>query len=161
MSSPPEALIDLTPRGKSIGATIDAINARTTTSRSPEGPPSLLSHLALRPAWLRSWPRDDRQPLTEFVGTGPYRFVERKPTNTPCSSATRLCRAERSAERLCRQREAKLAGLRFIPVPTPTPRRGRDCRARSRPASSPVREKVSGASGVQPILTMPYGFPMW
>src|SRR6266702_449731 len=159
--------IDLTPRGKSIGATIDAINAKGPTTVEialKEVTPSLLSHLALPSGMAAIMAKETiANPLTEFVGTGPYRFVERKP-----DQYTLLVRHDGYVARseapsgYAGKREAKLAELRFIPVPNANTRvEGAIAGQYQFSDQLPVEsvKKVSGASGVQPILTMPYGFP--
>ena len=104
-------------------------------------------------------------PLTEFVGTGPYKFKERKPDQyvqlVRFDGYSAAQRAARAATR--GKREALLDELRFVPVPNantrvegvavgPVPVR--------RPAAgrSVTRGSTASAS-VKPMLTAPFGFP--
>jgi peptide/nickel transport system substrate-binding protein len=117
--------IELTPRGKSVGATIDAITAKgaaTVEIALKAVNPSLISHLALPSGMAAIMAKETiANPLAEFVGTGPYRFVERKP-----DQYTLLVRHDGYVARTeapsgyAGKREAKLTELRFIPVPKPT-----------------------------------------
>jgi peptide/nickel transport system substrate-binding protein len=159
--------MEMTPRGKAIAkglAAVEAKDAATVTISLTAPNPALVAHLALPSGFAGIMAKESiANPLTEFVGTGPYKFKERKPDQfvvlvkhdgyTP--------RAE-AASGYAGKREAKIPELRFIPVPNANTRvegtiAGQYHFADQLPVES--FKKVSGASGVKAELTMPYGFP--
>jgi peptide/nickel transport system substrate-binding protein len=159
--------MEMTPRGKAVAKGLAGIEAKdaSTVEISLTAPnPALLAHLALPSGFAAIMAKESiANPLTEFVGTGPYKFKERKPDQfvvlvkhdgyTP--------RAE-AASGYAGKREAKIAELRFIPVPNANTRvegaiAGQYQFADQLPVES--FKKISGAAGVKAELTMPYGFP--
>jgi ABC-type transport system substrate-binding protein len=74
---------EMTPRGKSIAANVDKMEAKGShglhvTLKAPV--PALLTHMALPSGYAAIMAKEAiANPLTAFVGTGPYKFQERKP----------------------------------------------------------------------------------
>jgi peptide/nickel transport system substrate-binding protein len=102
-------------------------------------------------------------PLVDFVGTGPYKFRERKPDQfvVLVKNGAYTSRNE-PASGYAGKREAKIDELRFIPVPNANTRvegvvAGQYQFADQLPVES--NKKVSTAPGVTAVLTMPFGFP--
>ena len=102
-------------------------------------------------------------PLTQFVGTGPYMFKERKP-----DQYVQLVRFDgykarsEPASGYAGKREALLDELRFIPVPNANTRvegslSGQYHFADVLPVESYAR--LESAANVKPVLTAPFGFP--
>ena len=102
--------------------------------------------------------------LKDFIGTGPYKFKERRPDQfTRAGALRRLQRAQGSTERLCRPREALLDELRFVPVPNANTRvegslSGQFQYADLLPVEASGRIE-KGAPAVVPIVTKNFGFP--
>jgi peptide/nickel transport system substrate-binding protein len=159
--------MEMTPRGKAIAkglAGIEAKDAATVEISLTAPNPALTAHLALPSAFAGIMAKGSiANPLTEFVGTGPYKFKERKADQfvvlvkhdgyTPRSEA---------ASGYAGKREAKIPELRFIPVPNANTRVEGTIAGQYQFADQlPVEsfKKVSGAAGVKAELTMPYGFP--
>jgi peptide/nickel transport system substrate-binding protein len=159
--------MEMTPRGKAIAKGLASITAKDSltveiTLTAPN--PALIAHLALPSAFAAIMAKDSiANPLTEFVGTGPYKFKERKPDQyvvlvrfdgyTPRSEAP---------SGYAGKREAKIPELRFIPVPNANTRvegviAGQYQFADQLPVES--FKRVSATPGVKAELTMPYGFP--
>jgi peptide/nickel transport system substrate-binding protein len=159
--------MEMTPRGKAIAKTLAGIEAKdaTTVEISLNAPnPALIAHLALPSGFAGIMAKESiANPLTEFVGTGPYKFKERKPDQFVV-----LVKHDGYAPRseapsgYAGKREAKIPELRFIPVPNANTRVEGTIAGQYQFADQlPVEsfKKVSGAAGVKAELTMPYGFP--
>ncbi|WP_342361856.1 ABC transporter substrate-binding protein [Terrarubrum flagellatum] len=159
--------LDMTPRGKGLAKSITSVAAKGATTVEialNKVDPALLAHLALPSGFAAIMAKESiANPLTEFVGTGPYKFRERKPDQFVV-----LVKHEGYASRseapsgYAGKREAKIEELRFIPVPNANTRvegtvAGQYHFADQLPVES--FKKVSGASGARAVLTMPYGFP--
>ena len=159
--------VEMTPRGKAIGKALAGIMAKdaATVEIALSAPnPALIAHLALPSGFAAIMARESiANPLVDFVGTGPYKFRERKPDQyvvlvrhdgyTP--------RAE-APSGYAGKREAKIPELRFIPVPNANTRVEGTIAGQYQFADQlPVEsfKKVSSAAGVKAELTMPYGFP--
>ena len=112
--------MDMAPRGKAVAKEIKTPRGQGPEYRSSSrstGPTRRCSRTSrCRPASPRSWRRTrSPTPLTQFIGTGPYMFKERKP-----DQYVQLVRFDgysarkRAAERLCRQARgaARRAALR-------------------------------------------------
>ena len=102
-------------------------------------------------------------PLTQFIGTGPYMFKERKP-----DQYVQLVRFDGYSARsepasgYAGKREALLDELRFVPVPNANTRvegslSGQYHFADLLPVESYAR--LESAPNVKPVLTAPFGFP--
>ena len=159
--------MELTSRGKAIAkglAGIEAKDAATVEITLTAPNPALIAHLALPSAFAAIMAKESiANPLTEFVGTGPYKFKERK-----ADQYVVLVRHEGYTPRseapsgYAGKREAKIPELRFIPVPNANTRVEGTIAGQYQFADQlPVEsfKKVSGAAGVKAELTMPYGFP--
>ena len=159
--------MELTPRGKSIAKDVERLEAKGASAieialKNPV--PALLTHLALPSGYAGIMAKESiANPLVEFVGTGPYKFKERKPDQYVV-----LVRHEGYAARAeapsgyAGKREAKIAELRFIPVPNANTRvegvvAGQYQFADQLPLES--YKRVAATPSVKPILAMPYGFP--
>ncbi len=159
--------MEMTPRGKGIAAGL--------TSLSAKGPhaveivlkavnPALLAHLALPSGFAAIMAREAiASPLTEFVGTGPYRFKERRPDQFVVLTRHDSYAARSEAPSgYAGRRTAAIPELRFIPVPNANTRvegvvAGQYHFADQLPVESNGR--IARASGAKPVLTMPFGFP--
>jgi peptide/nickel transport system substrate-binding protein len=159
--------VDMTPRGKALAKSIASISAKGPTSVEialNDVQPALLAHLALPSGFAAIMAKESiANPLTEYVGTGPYKFRERRPDQYVV-----LVKHDAYASRseapsgYAGKREARIEELRFIPVPNANTRvegviAGQYHFADQLPVES--SKKVSAASGVTPVLTIPYGFP--
>jgi peptide/nickel transport system substrate-binding protein len=102
--------------------------------------------------------------LATFVGTGPYKFKERRPDQFVILSRFDAYSARKEpANGYSGKREALLDELRFVPVPNANTRvegalAGQFQFADQLPAEALARVEKGGA-GVVPILTPSYGFP--
>ncbi|MFC4173544.1 ABC transporter substrate-binding protein [Microvirga sp. GCM10011540] len=159
--------VDMTPRGKALAKSISSITAKgpsTVEIALSEVQPALLAHLALPSGFAAIMAKESiANPLVEFVGTGPYKFRERKPDQfvVLVKNDAYSSRSE-PASGYAGKREAKIDELRFIPVPNANTRvegviAGQYQFADQLPVES--SKKVSTAPGVTAVLTMPYGFP--
>jgi peptide/nickel transport system substrate-binding protein len=159
--------VDMTPRGKALAKSIASISAKGPTGVEialNDVQPALLAHLALPSGFAAIMAKESiANPLTEYVGTGPYKFRERRPDQYVV-----LVKHDAYASRseapsgYAGKREARIEELRFIPVPNANTRvegviAGQYHFADQLPVES--SKKVSAASGVTPVLTIPYGFP--
>jgi peptide/nickel transport system substrate-binding protein len=159
--------MEVTPRGKSIAVDVERLEAKAPLGieialKKPV--PALLTHLSLPSGFAAIMAKEMiATPLTEFVGTGPYKLKERKPDQYVV-----LVRHDGYAARTeapsgyAGRREAKLAELRFIPVPNANTRvegivAGQYQFADQLPVES--YKRIAATASVKPILVMPYGFP--
>ena len=159
--------MDTAPRGKAVGKEIKSLeakapNAIVITLNRPYAP--LLAHLALPNGFAAIMAKDSiATPLTQFIGTGPYMFKERKP-----DQYVQLVRFDGYSARsepasgYAGKREALLDELRFIPVPNANTRvegslAGQYHFADLLPVESYPR--LESAANVKPVLTAPFGFP--
>src|SRR5439155_12434269 len=158
---------DTAPRGKAVAKEIKSLEAKGSNSivitlNRPYAP--LLAHLALPNGFAAIMAKDSiATPLTQFIGTGPYMFKERKP-----DQYVQLVRFDGYAARsepasgYAGKREALLDELRFIPVPNANTRvegmlSGQYQFADLLPVESYSR--LVGNPGVKAVLTSPFGFP--
>ncbi|WP_205769602.1 ABC transporter substrate-binding protein [Microvirga sp. KLBC 81] len=159
--------VDMTPRGKALAKSIDSISAKgpsTVEIKLNELQPALLAHLALPSGFAVIMAKESiANPLVEFIGTGPYKFRERKPDQyvVLVKNDAYSSRSE-PASGYAGKREAKIDELRFIPVPNANTRvegvlAGQYQFADQLPVES--FKKVSTAPSATAVLTMPYGFP--
>src|SRR5258708_29357848 len=112
---------------------------------------------------LRFIPAPIGNPLTQFVGTGPYVFKERKPDQyvQMVRFAGSSARSE-PARAFAGKRAALLDELRFIPVPNANTRvEGMLSGQYQFAALLPVESysRLEGNAGVKAVLTSPFGFP--
>lgn len=160
--------IDLSPRGKSVGKEIASLAAKDSHTvelklKAPYAP--LLSQLALPSGLAAIMAKESMAPqLKDFIGTGPYKFKERRP-----DQFTVLVRWEGYSPRkepasgYAGKREALLDELRFVPVPNANTRvegslSGQFHYADLLPVEAIGRLEKAGG-GVVPIVTRNFGFP--
>ena len=159
--------MDTAPRGKALAKEIKAVEAKgpnTIVITLNRAYAPLLAHLALPNGFAAIMPREViANPLTQFIGTGPYMFKERKP-----DQYVQLVRFDGYSARkepasgYAGHREALLDELRFIPVPNANTRvegslSGQYQFADLLPVESYAR--LESAPNVKPVLTAPFGFP--
>ncbi|HRK25257.1 MAG TPA: ABC transporter substrate-binding protein [Beijerinckiaceae bacterium] len=159
--------IAMTPRGKSVGANVDKLEAKGThgLAISLKNPvPALLTHMALPSGYAAIMAKESiANPLVSFVGTGPYKFQERKPDQYVLLTKFDGYSARTEASNgYAGKREAKIAELRFIPVPNANTRvegvvAGQYHFADQLPVES--YKRIAGTASVKPVLVSPYGFP--
>lgn len=153
------------PRGKSVAKVLD--NLKSTGSHSVElslkEPYAPLTSLLAMTATIMA--KDSiAQPLVNYVGTGPYRFVERKPDQYVLLSKfdKYSSRTEASSGR-AGKKSALIEELRFVPVPSAATRvegalAGQYDFADQLPLESFERlEKAKGKA--EPLLMPSFGFP--
>jgi peptide/nickel transport system substrate-binding protein len=160
--------MEVSPRGKSVAAQVADISAKGPLAveislKNAYAP--LLSQLAMASGMAAIMAKESlAQPLREFVGTGPYRFKERRPDQYVL--LTRFdgyaARAE-AASGYGGKRVAMVEELRFVPVPNANTRvegalAGQFHYADLLPIEALARlEKAPGK--VVPIMTPSFGFP--
>lgn len=159
--------IAMTPRGKSVGANVDKMEARGThglTIALKNPVPALLTHMALPSGYAAIMAKESiANPLVSFVGTGPYKFQERKPDQyVILTKFDGYAARSEPANGYAGKREAKIAELRFIPVPNANTRvegvvAGQYHFADQLPVES--YKRIAATASVKPVLVMPYGFP--
>jgi len=160
--------MDMAPRGKAIAKEVKSLEAQgpytvvIITLNRPYAP--LLAHFALPSGFAVIMAKDSiANPLTQFVGTGPYVFKERKP-----DQYVQMVRFDGYSARkeppsgYAGKREALLDELRFVPVPNANTRvegmlSGQYQFADLLPVESYSR--LEGNAGVKAVLTAPFGFP--
>jgi len=159
--------MEMAPRGKAVAKEMKSLEAKgpntiVITLNRPYAP--LVAHLALSNGFAAIMAKDSIvTPLTQFVGTGPYMFKERKP-----DQYVQLVRFDSYSARsepasgYGGKREAFLDELRFIPVPNANTRvegtlSGQYHFADVLPVESFAR--LESAPNVKPVLTAPFGFP--
>lgn len=160
--------IELSPRGKSVGKEVASLSAKDTYTvelklKAPYAP--LLSQLALPSGLAAIMAKESIAPqLKDFIGTGPYKFKERRP-----DQFTVLVRWDGYSPRkeapsgFAGRREALLDELRFVPVPNANTRvegslSGQFHYADLLPVETIGRLEKAGGS-VVPIVTRNFGFP--
>ena len=159
--------LDMTPRGKGLAKSVASVSAKGATTVEialNKVEPALLAHLALPSGFAGVMAKESiANPLVDFVGTGPYKFRERKPDQfVVLVKHDGYASRSEPASGYAGKREAKIAELRFIPAPNANTRvegvvAGQYHFADQLPVES--FKKVSSASGARAVLTMPYGFP--
>ena len=162
-----ERWMQMAPRGKAVAKEVKSVEAKgpytvVITLNRPYAP--LVAHLALSNGFAAIMAKDSiANPLTQFVGTGPYMFKERKP-----DQYVQLVRFDGYSPRkepasgYGGKREALLDELRFIPVPNANTRvegmlAGQYQFADVLPVEAYSR--LESAPNVKPVLTAPFGFP--
>ena len=155
-------------RGKQTAekvASVEAPDANTIRIVLKEPFAPLLPLLSLQTSAAIILPAEKQaQPMTEFVGTGPYKFKERQP-----DQYVQLVRfdgyvpREDAANLYGGRRVAYLDELRFVPVPNASTRiegalSGLYHYADSLPVESLPR--LEGQAQVEPIVLKPFGWPL-
>ncbi len=159
--------MEMAPRGKAVAKEVKSLEAKgpyavVITLNRPYAP--LPAHFALPSGFAVIMAKDSiANPLTQFIGTGPYMFKERKP-----DQYVQMVRFDGYSARkeppsgYAGKREALLDELRFIPVPNANTRvegmlSGQYQFADLLPVESYSR--LEGNPGVKAVLTSPFGFP--
>jgi peptide/nickel transport system substrate-binding protein len=156
--------------GKAVFKTVEAVEARGPGAleiRLKEPSASLLTVLAQVDSAAVIYPKEvidaaGAQPLKEFVGTGPFRFVEHRPDRH-----IKLARFDGYAARaepasgLAGRRTARLDEILFMPVPDYATRQAGvltgeyDYIQQVKPDQV---ERIKAAPGVEPVVVKPYGW---
>lgn len=160
--------MEMAPRGKSVAKDTVSLNATGSHAiewkfKAPSA--SLLAQLALPSGMAIIMAKESiATPLVSFVGTGPYKFKERRPDQYVILTRhdTYSARSEPPSG-YAGKREALLDELRFTPVPNANTRvegvlAGQFHYADQLPTEALGRLE-KGAPAVQAILTPSYGFP--
>ena len=160
--------MELSPRGKAVAKEIDSVSAKdayTIELKLKTLYAPLLAQLALPTSMAAIMPKETIAPqLKEFIGTGPYKFKERRP-----DQYTLLVRYEGYSPRsepasgYGGKREAIIEELRFVPVPNANTRvegalAGQFHYADQLPVES-IGRLEKGTPNVVPIMTESFGFP--
>lgn len=161
--------IEISPRGKAIAADVLAIEKTDDstirlTLKAPLAP--LLPLLSFNNSAAIMLPSEKQaNPMTEVIGTGPYKLLERKP-----DQYIRLGRFEDYTSRAepasgyAGARGAFLDEVRFVPVADPNSRveamlAGQHQYSESMPTE--IMDRLKGKPGVEPIILKPFGWPVF
>src|SRR6266496_814231 len=159
--------MEMAPRGKAVAKEVKSLEAKgpytvVIALNRPYAP--LPAHFALPSGFAVIMAKDSiANPLTQFVGTGPYMFKERKPDQyVQMVRFDGYSARKEPASGYAGMREALLDELRFIPVPNANTRvegslSGQYQFADLLPVESYSR--LENAPSVKPVLTSPFGFP--
>ena len=159
--------LDMTPRGKTTSAEVLAVRAAGPYQvelllRQPYAP--LLAQLALPTGFAAIMPKEViGVPLRQFVGTGPYRFAQRKSDRYVVLKRYDGYQARAEAPSgYAGRRQALLAELRFVPVPNANTRvlgalSGQYHFADLLPVEAYPR--LAREPALRPLITAPFGFP--
>ena len=160
--------MDQSPRGKAVAKQLASLKATgphgvEIVLNQPYAP--LLAQLALPSGMAVIMAKDSiATPLTSFIGTGPYRFKERKPDQyVLLTRFDKYTPRKEPASGYGGKREAAIEELRFVPVPNANTRvegalAGQYDYADLLPVEALPRLEKSGGKTV-PILTPSFGFP--
>lgn len=160
--------MELSPRGKAVGKEVASLSAKGPQTveiklKAPYAP--LLAQLALPSGMAAIMAKESIAPqLKDFVGTGPYKFKERRPDQFTVLVRHEAYSARKEAPSgYAGRREALLDELRFVPVPNANTRvegalSGQFHYADLLPVEAIGRVEKGGA-GVVPIVTRNFGFP--
>jgi peptide/nickel transport system substrate-binding protein len=160
--------MELSPRGKAVGKEITTLTAKSPLSvelklKAPYAP--LLAQLALPSGMAAIMAKESIAPqLKEFIGTGPYKFKERRPDQfTVLVRFDAYTSRKEAASGYAGKREALLDELRFVPVPSANTRvegalSGQFHYADLLPVEA-IGRIEKGAPAVVPIVTKNFGFP--
>lgn len=159
--------LEMTPRGKSVNASVEKIEASGTHGlrvalKNPV--PALLTHMALPSGYAAIMAKETiATPLVNFIGTGPYKFQERRPDQYVVLTKFDGYSARGEAPSgYAGKREAKIPELRFVPVPNANTRVEGIVAGQFHFADQlPVEafKRLSSTASVSPVLVAPYGFP--
>ena len=160
--------MEMAPRGKAVAKELASIAAQGTHDielvlKAPYAP--LLPQLALPSGMAAIMAREAiATPLAQFVGTGPFRFKERKPDQYVLLTRFEAYSARKEAANgYGGKREAGVDELRFVPVPNANTRvegalAGQFHYADLLPIEAlPRLEKATGKT--VPVMTASFGFP--
>ncbi|MDO8250101.1 MAG: ABC transporter substrate-binding protein [Rhodoferax sp.] len=160
--------MELSPRGKAVGKEVASLKAKSALSvelklKAPYAP--LLAQLALPSGMAAIMAKESIAPqLKEFIGTGPYKFKERRPDQyTVLVRHDAYSARKEAASGYAGRREAVLDELRFVPVPNANTRvegvlSGQFQYADLLPVDAASRIDKAGST-VVPIVTKNFGFP--
>ena len=160
--------MEQSPRGKGLAKEVESLKAQGSHAlefvlKQPYAP--LVSQLALPSGMAAIMAKDSiATPLTQFVGTGPYQFKERKPdAYVLLTRFDKYSARKEAASGYGGKREALIAELRFVPVPNANTRvegslAGQYDYADLLPTEALSRLEQSGGKTV-PLLTTSFGFP--
>ena len=160
--------MEQSPRGKAVAKEVESIKAKGALGvdivlKAPYAP--LVSQLALPNGMAAIMAKESiATPLTTFVGTGPYKFKERKPDQYVLLTRFDKYSARKEAPNgYGGKREAAIQELRFVPVPNANTRvegalAGQYDYADLLPVEALTRLEKSAGKTV-PILTPSFGFP--
>ena len=160
--------MDMAPRGKAIGrdtVSLEARGPRTIEWKFKVPQASLLAQLALPSGMAAIMAKESlANPMTSFVGTGPYRFRERRPDQLVLLTRHEAYSARSEAPSgYAGRREALLDELRFVPVPNASTRLEGALAGQFHFADQLNAEALSrlekGGPQVVPIITPAFGFP--
>lgn len=160
--------MEVSPRGKSVAVQVADLTAKGPLAveislKNAYAP--LLSQLAMASGMAAIMAKESlAQPLREYVGTGPYKFKERRPDQYVLLTRFDGYSARKeAASGYGGKRVAEVEELRFVPVPNANTRvegalAGQFHYADLLPIEALTRlEKASGK--VVPIMTPSFGFP--
>jgi peptide/nickel transport system substrate-binding protein len=156
--------------GKAVFKTVEAVEAKSPTSveiRLREPSASLLTVLAQVDSAAVIYPKEvieasGEGPLKEFIGTGPFKFVEHKPDRH-----IRLARFDGYVPRpepssgLAGQRVAYVDELHFLPVPDYSTRQAGMITGEYgyiQQIKPDQYDRIKAAPGVEPVVVKPYGW---
>ncbi|MCM2296700.1 ABC transporter substrate-binding protein [Rhodoferax sp.] len=160
--------MDVSPRGKALSKDVADLSAKgehgiEITLKTPYAP--LLSQLAMPSGMAAIMAKESMAtPLREFIGTGPYKFKERRPDQYVLLTRFDHYSARQEAPSGYGGKKTAIADeLRFIPVPNANTRvegslAGQYQFADLLPTEALGRLEKSGGKTV-PILTPSFGFP--
>lgn len=163
-----ERWMGMSPRGKAVAKEVESIKASGSHGveirlKAPYAP--LLAQLALPTGMAAIMAKESLAPqLKEFIGTGPYKFKERRPDQfTVLVRHDGYSARSEPASGYAGKREALLDELRFVPVPNANTRvegalSGQFHYADLLPVEATARIEKS-APAVLPIVTKNFGFP--
>jgi peptide/nickel transport system substrate-binding protein len=160
--------MEVSARGKAVGQEVADIRATGPLAieiqlKSVYAP--LLAHLAMPSGMAGIMPKESiATPLTDIVGTGPYKLKERKPDQyTVLARFDQYAARSEPASGYAGKREALLDELRFVPVPNATTRVEGVLAGQFHYADLLQVEAMSrlekAMPDVVPILTQSFGFP--
>jgi peptide/nickel transport system substrate-binding protein len=160
--------MELSPRGKALGSQLASLTARDANTvelklKAIYAP--LLAQLALPSGMAAIMAKESIAPqLKDFIGTGPYKFKERRPDQyTVLVRFDGYSARKEPASGYAGKREALLDELRFVPVPNANTRvegalSGQFHYADLLPVEAMGRVEKA-APAVVPIVTRNFGFP--
>lgn len=160
--------MELSPRGKALAKVVASLTAKGSDSvelvlNTRYAP--LLAQLALPSGMAAIMAKESIAPqIKDFIGTGPYKFKERKPDQyTVLTRFDGYSARKENPSGYAGRREALLDELRFVPVPNANTRvegalSGQFQYADLLPAEATNRVEKAAPS-VVPIVTKNFGFP--
>jgi len=160
--------MELSPRGKSVGKEVESLSAKGPLGvelklKNPYAP--LLAQLALPSGMAAIMAKESIAPqLKDFIGTGPYKFKERRPDQfTVLTRFDGYSARKEAPSGYAGRREAVLDELRFVPVPNANTRVEGSLSGQFQYADLLPVEAIGriekGAPAVVPIVTKNFGFP--